>query len=512
MRGTSALLLGLGLSSCALFRDFDELAREHEPMTAEEICANRCDDGDPCTVDRCADGGCVNEPITCPSEDGCPRACEEGRCVPRAGIVPDGLQETSSGDIYYSQLIEHEGRFFHAVHGRFDGIDDILLRSYPSEGAKRHPRELTLAATTETKGYQPISPGSMIATTDGVLYTYFAARPVESSASTAGTVLRVATNRDLNLRGSPVINVANISNFRFRSRRLGPVAGLTSTGVPFVAWEGCTLSGSECMNEEPELVGDGGLYVQVGEEPVNAAAHMFHPYEFRALATLQGATVPAVVWLSQAQGKTQLNTWSSASTTATDAGVADAAVVDASAALPQACVVPTGPGHSLSVTQHRPRLWGLAWTTRVNDDFAGALSTLCTGLECAPVGGALGACMPLVSEVEVLERTRHVALGAVAHPDSEEETYQVAAHTFSGEDHAHLALRLARVYPLASSPEPPLATVTLASATTAQLPEWPTLAVSTEGKVLVSWIQPKGAQSELHVQRHKICFGAPFER
>lgn len=511
MRTFGALLLALGLSGCALFRDFDELTRE--AMSPQELCANRCDDGDPCTVDRCGDGGCIHEPLSCEdAEDGCPRACEAGRCVRRAGIVADDLQETAVGDIYYSQLIEHEGRFFHAIHGRFENVNDILLRSYPSEGNTRHARELALTATTEPKGYQPISPGSMIAAADGTLYTYFAARPVESDPNTAGTVLRVATNLDLNLRGSPVINVANVSNFRSRSRRMGPVAGLTRSGEPFVAWEGCTLSGDECLGEEPELVGDGGLYVQIGEQPVNAPEHLFHPYEFRALAALPGADVPTLVWLSHGPGQTRLNLWSTTTETASATRGVDAGVADAGALFPPACVVPSGTGYSLATTQHRPQLWGLAWTTRADDGFLGALSSLCTDRNCMPTAGSLGNCVPLADDLQRLEGARHVALGSVEHPESDDEIYQVTAHTFADEGLIHLALRLDRVAPGALAPQSHLATVTLASAKTAELPEWPTLAVSNEGKLLVSWIQPRAAQTELHVQRHRICFGEPLER
>lgn len=477
-------------------------------------CTDDCDDGDPCTIDGCVAGRCQNEPISCETDDSCTQAsCVDGQCVEtRAfGVVEDGFEERiEASTAYRSTLVGAGDRFYRATYGVWDGQPDILFSVFGREGDA--PLAEARASDVLPDGIVPMSPAALAPDTRlGLsLHVYVAVKADDQGDAAAGSVARMRFNRELALLGEVEL-ISSLPNYRYESDRLGPAAGITSSGEPYVVWNGCTTTGTpegpDCVTTEPSN-GSGGLYLQFGEDELDVsdpgAAFIPEPRSVTGLATLDAGDTPGAIWMAnESPGGVDI-------------------LLGSGAGNPQAitqCNDGSGlTGHSLDAWRSLGNLWTTSWSTRMGTTF----STELTVLRCANDGSCTDLGLPVdanscteeQTQARVIDGARSVVTRTLARPgDPAERIYQSAVAVTSEDDETSIELIVNQLdFDLSGEAEvgssTPVGRVQLAPAGADEATGWPALATVAPDRIAVSWLESRGStdSAAVRVQRYRICF------
>jgi hypothetical protein len=481
-------------------------------------CARNCEDDDPCTVDRCVAGRCENEPMVCEATDACMEAsCVNGMCVeaPMVGVVFDGYDETLDGDsIYRSELVGSGDRFYRATYGSWDGQPDVVFSVFDRDADE--PLAETRASAHLPEGIVVMSPAALAPDTrlGLTLYAYVAVKNEGQPDDVAGAVALLRFNRDLSLlEEGGVTVVASTSNYRYESDRLGPAAGLTAGGEPFVAWNGCTTSGPTdaptCVSTEPGSDGQGGIYIQIGDDPlsVNEPGDYFipDPRPVSGLAVVDTGDAPGAMWMANE----------------TPGGV-DVTVAMANGQDPVSLVRcntdDSSTGYALDAWRSLGNLWTTSWSTRMGTSYASELAVLrCLDGACEDVSIAAGteSCSESQSAARVLDGARNVVTRTLARPgDPAERLYQTATAATSDDEGSRVELVVNRLdfdlsQEAAVNSSMPVGRVELSAQDPDEAPGWPALAAVPPDALAVSWVETgdQSGSESVRVQRYRICFG-----
>jgi hypothetical protein len=461
-----------------------------------QTCATdeECADPDPCTADSCSNGVCENTALVCESSDPCLDAmCVDGQCVeqPKTGVFLDGFEDVLTGDeLYRTTLVASSDRFFHAVYGIFDGVEDLRLGGFDATGSGRI-RAQSLASGLMGANFEIGSPGSLVIDDTGSVNVYVGARNIAlGSATELGEVLRIVFDRDLGLTSQTARKQGSAASYRFGSNRVGPEASMVPGGEPFVVWTG-QLDGATPTD---------GLFFQVGDEVVQVddpgAAFIPVANPVAALRAVHTDTLPAAVWLTDVPGG--------------GIEVFAGTAAGENSQLSQCQDDPGYTSYNLHAGLTLDDLWTVSWSKQ------GAMFTSentvvqCAGSTCEDRSGvSVGEqCSTEVLEARVSEDFRHLLVEAFEDPEDPNFLYQIIVLAAQDASTTSMAMVVNNVD---IGPDDSGATridnVTFATGSGANAPDYPEVAVLPPDKIVVSWTQRSedGTRDEAHFARYHIC-------
>jgi hypothetical protein len=444
-----------------------------QPVDAAIPCPETCDDGDPCTDDRCING-----------------ACESAAA---ARIVDDDFHETVTGnDIYRATLVTGGDQFYLAIYGDLTGAQDIDLYRFGSGDSQWTAGPRLSELGTSTTGV-PISPAALVfdETTDS-LYAYFAlgsAAPV--NFLNAGQVQRVVLNATL---GAATFDpVSTDQNYRYINNTLGPAAAQIPGGDVYVTWAGAPPPGTALA---------AGIYLQSGTAPLAAAAtpDLWEPAEVRGLAPIYGLGnetdlgVKGALWQAQRSNANQVDTH-----------------MQLLGGLRQTfgqCVNNGVQGVSASTSRaHLDGFWFTTWTKQRDTTFVTeATSILCL----TPSLCAFNAtCGDAQSQLDDVRNPRIATYHRLSDANTVAHQALTASQINAANDRIEINLlvqRLSLEDPEAGLATTEVGTLRVAEGPASNGPDWPEVAVIAPDKVAVSWIEYGANEDTLHVNRYRVCY------
>lgn len=461
------------------------------------LCASDCVDGDPCTQDICGENGCENPPVECMPTEPCMAAqCVDGACIetPTTGVVADGFEDAVVADqVYRTTLVGADDRFFHAVYGVFDGVNDLRLGAFDATGdVKARTQELAAALGTS---FEIASPGALVADTRATalaLNVYVGVRFTEDGVtSPLGEVLRIAYDRDVRLASTMAKRLGSAPSYRFVSNQLGPAASQVPGLEPFVIWTG------ERGGDTP----GSGLLFQTGDDVVGIddPGTNFIPTteELSGLQAVYTDSVPGAVWMTDAVGG-GVHLYSATNT----GGIPSE--------LTQCDVSPGLTGYSLNARLTFDNLWTVSWAKQ-GATFTSENSVVqCSGMTCVDgTGLPLGqACAATDIESRVNPDVRNLTVESFADPTDPDYLYQIIMVAAGQGDGVTLAVVVNRVNITPSGGAAvKIGNANIVTGEGASAPSWPEVAVLPPDKLAISWIQPTedGLGQEARFARYRIC-------
>jgi hypothetical protein len=443
------------------------------PLDSGPPCPESCDDGDPCTDDRCVNGSC--------------------EAVAAARIIEDDFQQTITGlDLYRASLVPGTDQFYLAAYGNFATGQDIRLYRFASNGDEWVEGPL-MTDVVGAGADVPISPAALVFGSDDNLYAYFALGPVAPvNFLNAGQVQRVVLNATL--EASTLDPVSADQNYRYINNTLGPAAAQLPGGDVYVAWAGAPPPGTALA---------AGIYLQSGTAALATAAtpDLWEPAELRGLATIYGLGnetdlgVKGALWQAQRSNTNQVDTH-----------------MQLLGGLRQTfgqCVNNGVQGVSASTSRaHLDGFWFTTWTKQRDTSFV----TEATSILCLTPGLCAfnATCGDAQSQLDDVRNPKIATYHRLSDANTVAHQALTASQIDVDNDRTDINLlvqRLSLEDPEAGLTSSEVGTLRVAQGPASNGPNWPEVAVIAPDKVAVTWIEYGANEDTLHVSRYRVCYG-----